>query len=104
MRERRETVGFEHGCANAPRRPAQVGQWEGHCPGHGELEPTNGRRGERLREGVGGLVGSGDVDEAEGAGVDHLVAEAVVTGVDVGAFAGVGEGVGAELDAGLIVL
>ena len=67
------------------------------------MEPTNSGRGERLREGVGGLVGSGDVDEAEGAGVDHFVAEAVVAGFDVGAFAGVGEGVGAELDAGLIV-
>ena len=70
----------------------------------GTLEPTNSRRGQRLCEGVGGLISGGDVDEAESASVHHLVTEAVVAGVDVGAFAGVGEGVGAELDAGLVVL
>ena len=65
-----------------------LGQRKGHCPGHGELESTNRRRrGERLCEGVGGLISSGDVDEAESASVDHLVTEAVVAGVDVGAFA-----------------
>mgnify|MGYP003331988377 CR=1 FL=1 len=104
MRERRETVGLEHGRANAPRRSAQVGHREGHSPGHGEMEPTNGRCGERLREGVGGLVGGGDVDEAERAPVDDLVAQAMVAGVDVGALAAVGEDVGAELDARLVVL
>ena len=50
------------------------------------------------------MVGSGDVDEAEGAYVDYFVAKAVVAGVDVGALAAVGEDVGAGLDAGLVVL
>ena len=60
--EGREPVGLEHGHANAPRRPAQVRQRQRHRAGHGELEATNCRRGERLGEGVGGLVSSGDVE------------------------------------------
>ena len=67
------------------------------------MKATNGGGWQGLGQRVCGLVGGRDVDEAEGAGVDHLVAEAVVAGVDVGALAAVAEDVGAELDAGLVV-
>ena len=92
-----------HGEADAARRAGEIGQRQRGRAGHGVVKATNGGGWQRLGQCVCGLVGSRDVDEAEGAGVDHLVAKAVVAGVDVGALAAVAEDVGAEFDAGLVV-
>ena len=88
----------------AAGRAVEVGKRQRHCAGHRQLEAANCGRGQRLGESVGSLVAGRDVDEAEGALVDDLVAQAMVSGVDVGALAAVGEDVGAELDARLVVL
>ena len=80
-----ELVRTEDGEADAARRAGEVGQRQRGCAGHGVVKATNGGGWQGLGQRVCGLVGGRDVDEADGAGVDHLVAKAVVAGVDVGA-------------------
>ena len=63
--------------AQTSRRAVEVGQGKRHTSRHGELEAPYGWGREGLGEGVGSLVGSGDVHEAQRASVDHLVTKAV---------------------------
>ena len=70
----REQVWSSDGQTETTGRAVEVRKRQRHSAGHRELKAANSRGGQRLGERVGGLVGGGDVDEAERAPVDDFVA------------------------------